>query len=129
MATKQTQRPKRTPVGARNRLSISNQEAGYSYRIVNDLDDRIDQLTKNGWELVPANDVKVGDSRVDNASTLGSAATVSVGQGVTGYVMRIQKDWYEEDQRYKQQQVDAVEGTMKQDARRNADYGSGIELS
>lgn len=122
-------RPKRTPVGTRNRLSVSNQDPNYVYRIVNDLDDRVAQLENNGWEFVPTSETKVGDSRVDNASALGSKASVSVGQGVKAFVMRIPKEYYQEDQAYKQAQVDAVEQTMKQDAKRAGDYGAGIELS
>lgn len=125
----QTNRPRRTPVGTRNRISVSNQEPGYVYRVVNDLDDRISQLQSNGWQMVDAADTKVGDSRVDQISSLGSKASVSVGQGVKAYVMRIEKDFWEEDQRAKQAQVDALEQTMKKDAKRAADYGSGIELS
>lgn len=125
----QTSRPRRTPVGSRNRISVSNQEAGYVYRVVNDLDDRVSQLENNGWEFVNASDTKVGDTRADNASSVGSKASVSVGQGVKAYVMRIKKDWYDEDQQAKQAQVDALENTMKQDVRRAADYGPGIEIS
>ncbi len=115
-------RPTRTPVGARKRLSVPNQEPGYVYRIVNDLDDRVQQLLDNGYEIVP--NAKVGDKRVDLPSALGSASTVSVGQGIKGVVMRQRQEFYTEDQATKQLEVDKLEGTMKSDARKAADYGN-----
>lgn len=122
-----TSRPRRTPVGTRNRISVQDQDPNYVYRVVNDLDDRIPQLEANGWEHVTG--AKVGDNRVDNASSLGSKTMVSVGQGVKAAVMRIKREWYQEDQAAKQAQVDAMEQTMKQDARRAADYGPGVEIN
>jgi hypothetical protein len=115
-------RVKRTPLTVRNRLSLKEKDANYHYRIVNDIDGRIDQFLENGWEVVK--DAKVGDKRVENTTGVGSVPTVSVGQGIKGVVLRIKKEWYEEDQASKMQEVDATEETMRQDARRAADYGS-----
>ena len=117
-------RPHRTPVGQRNRLAIKNKEDGYTYRIVNDVDDRVEQLQGRGYELCTNEHVgAIGNKRVDNTSSLGSTAHFSVGQGTKAVVMRIPNDWYKEDQDVKQAELDAVEATMKADARRAADYG------
>lgn len=115
-------RPTRTPLGQRNRLAIRNKEKGYHYRIVNaNLEkdpDRIQAFTDAGWEVVPAAAVgSVGDKRVDDPSALGSASSVSVGQGTKAVVMRIKDEWYKEDQAYKQQQVNESESTMYEQAR------------
>lgn len=119
------QRPQRTPISARNRLSLKNQDPNYVYRIVNDVDDRVEQLKEQGYEVVQAADVgSVGNKRVDNSSSLGTVATVSVGQGVKAIVMRQRKEWYAEDQAHKQKEIDSVEQTMKQDAKKESDYGS-----
>lgn len=127
-ATQSTQeasaRPRRTPIGQRNRLSIRNKEDGYFYRIVNsNLEsdpERVQALLDQGYELVPADKAgKVGDSRVDNPSTLGSSSLISVGQGTKAVVLRIRRDWYDEDQRAKQAEIEAQEATMK----RASDYG------
>lgn len=115
-------RVKRTPITVRNRLSVKDQDPAYHYRVVNDVDDRILQFKENGYEVVE--NTKVGDKRVDNASSLGSASAISVGQGTKAVVMRIRKDWFEEDQAAKLAQVKAVEDTMKQDAKKASDYGS-----
>ncbi len=117
-------RPKRVPLGRRDRLSIKNKEDGFVYRIVNDVDDRVDQLTGIGYELCTKEQVgAIGNSRVDNTSSVGSVAHFSVGQGTKAVVMRIPEDWYKEDQAAKQEEVDAMEATMKSDARKAADYG------
>ncbi|HET8685079.1 MAG TPA: hypothetical protein VFM18_00275 [Methanosarcina sp.] len=111
-------RVKRTPIGTRNRLTVHNKDSNYEYRIVNDQDDRVAAFQQNGWEIVPAKDVRIGDKRLENASATGSAAEISVGQGTKAVVMRIPKDWYEEDQRAKAENIDALEQTMKEDAQR-----------
>jgi hypothetical protein len=116
-------RPKRTPLSVRNRLNVKNKEDGYVYRIVNDVDDHVPTLTERGYELCDMASIgAVGDKRVDNTTSIGSVAHFSVGQGMKAVVMRIKKEWYEEDQATKQQQVDEIEATMKQEARNAGDY-------
>lgn len=118
------QRPKRTPISQRNRLEIRNKEAGFHYRIVNDVDDRVELLKENGWEIVPDAKVgAVGNRRVDSTSSLGSVSHFSVGQGTKAVVMRIREDWFAEDRAAIQAQIDEIENTMKRDAKKNADYG------
>ena len=116
-------RPTRTPVGRRNILSVKGKEAGYEYRIVNDEYDRIDSFKEAGWEVVTNTAVSVGDKRVGNANTPGTAAQVSVGQGTKGVVMRIKKEWYDEDQAAKRAQAYEAEASTRRDARNGADYG------
>ena len=115
-------RVKRTPITVRNRLSLKERDPNYQYRIVNDVDDRIDQFLERGWEVVQ--DAKVGDKRVENSTGVGSVKTVSVGQGIKGVTLRIKRELYEEDQAAKMQEVEGTEETMRADARRAADYGS-----
>lgn len=119
-------RPRRTPLSVRNRLSIKNKKAGYVYRIVNDVDDRITQLQEQGYEIISKEESGVvGDKRVDSASAPGSASYISVGQGTKAVVMAIKEDWFKEDQSSKQQMVDDTEQTMKKN---NSDYGD-VKLS
>lgn len=117
------QRPKRTPIASRNVLTVTGKEPGYSYRIVNDAGDRIQQFLDAGYELVEAKDVQVGDRRVNAATPEGSKAQVSVGKGEKAFVMRIRQEWYEEDQAAKRTKVDALEQSIKQTASQNSDYG------
>lgn len=117
-------RPQRTPLSSRNRLSLKNKDEGFVYRYVNDVDDRVERFTEAGYEIVPAAQVGLGgDKRVDSSTSLGSASSVPMGKGVRAVVMRIRKEWYDEDQAVKQASIDAVEATMKSDAQKASDYG------
>jgi hypothetical protein len=115
-------RVRRTPVGVRNVLTVGGKDPAYEYRIVNDTGDRVEQFRAAGYEVVSAKDVTVGDRRVNAASAEGSAASVSVGAGVKGVVMRINKEWYAEDQARKQADVAQTEAATKADAL-NGTYG------
>lgn len=112
-------RPARTPVGRRNILSVRGKEEGYEYRIVNDTVDRVDMFKEAGWEVVSRSDVSVGDKRVAGTSAPGTAAEVSVGNGLRGVVMRIKKEWFEEDQERKRADIYEAEASFTN----GADYG------
>lgn len=109
-------RPRRTPLTMRNKLTVKNVDPNYQYRIVNDVEDRVELFKERGYEIVT--DAQVGDSRVDKPSSLGSTTEISVGQNVKAVVMRIPKEWYQEDQAVKQAQIDALEASMNADAAR-----------
>ena len=116
-------RPRRTPLSVRNRLSVKNKEAGYVYRVVNDIDDRVSQLQEQGYELVDKASLgAIGDKRVDNTASIGSIAHFSVGQGMKAVVMRQKLDYYNEDKAIKEQQVDEIDAAMQQEARKAGDY-------
>lgn len=117
-------RPKRVPIGKANRLDIKNKDENYAYRLVNDLDDRVDRFLQAGYEIVPANEIpSLGSNRVDEPSTLGSTAHFSVGKGVKAVAMRIKKEFALDDAAVKQAEITALEQTMVSEQRRKADYG------
>jgi hypothetical protein len=106
-------RTQRVPVGTRQVLTVSGKEPGYEYRIINDSGDRVQEFLEAGYELVDSDSVRVGDKRVNNASAEGSKAQLSVGQGQKAFVVRIKKEWYEEDQMKKQAHVNDLENATK----------------
>jgi hypothetical protein len=106
-------RPQRVPVGTRNVLTVAGKDANYAYRIINDSGDRVQEFMDAGYELVEASSVRVGDKRVNSGSSEGSKAQLSVGQGQKAFVVRIKKEWYEEDQQVKQRRVDDLEAATK----------------
>lgn len=120
-------RPQRVPVGQRNVLTVKGKDPNYEYRIVNDTEDRIVQFQEAGYELVADDSVNVGDKRVDAATSLGSAKAISVGQGTKAYLMRIKKEWYQEDQAAKLAHVSEIERATKEKAL-DGTYGD-IKLS
>lgn len=122
-ASASAQRPRRTPIGGRNVLTVQGKDPNFVYRIVNDSGDRIQQFLGAGYELVEASTVQVGDKRVNAATPVGSKAQVSVGKGEKAFVMRISKEFYDEDQLAKKVYVDKLEQSIKQTASNSADYG------
>ncbi len=108
----------------RNTLTVSDKDPNFEYRIVNDTEDRIAKFKLAGWEVAPKKDHQIGDPLVDTGqATTTSIVEKHVGGGVKAVLMRIPKEWYDEDQTKKQEEVDRMEAAMKRDARDKADYG------
>ena len=120
-------RPQRVPVGTRNVLTVAGKDASYEYRVINDSGDRVQEFLDAGYELVEKDSVRVGDKRVNSASAEGSVSQISVGQGQKAFVVRIKKEWYEEDQAAKQTKVNALEDSTKAKAL-DGTYGK-LEIS
>lgn len=100
------QRIERTPVsGYRSVLTFSNRDPAFVYRWVNDIDDRIKRFLNGGYEHVSVNEGDVGEKRVGTATAVGTYHSKPVGQGITAYLMKIRREWYEQDQKEKLTQV------------------------
>jgi hypothetical protein len=124
-------RPTRTPLGQRNRLTFGNLDPDYQYRIVNDKDDRIKAALEGGYEFVESDDT-LGDVRVAEASKVGKNVSKPVGGGTTGFLMRIKKEWYDEDQQRKLEAVERTESAMQRTgdstkADTSGTYGEGLQ--
>jgi hypothetical protein len=117
-------RVRRQPVGTRNRLNVAGTEPGYEYRIVADRHGRLADFEAAGYEFVDADKVNVGDSRISQPKAQGAKATVHLGQGVQGYVMRQKKEWYDEDQAAKQASIKETQQSLRQVDKRDGSYGS-----
>ena len=115
--------PARVPMHQRNRISFSGLDDNFVYRVFNDVSEgeRIKSAQAAGYDFV-LSDEQLGDSRVAEAGKIGKAVSKHVGNGTRGYLMRIPKELYLEDQASKQQQVDATEAAMKPDKAKNQ-YG------
>lgn len=111
-AARKQRRPNRTPLSQRNRISFGNLDKNFVYRVVNDKDERLKQALEGGYEFVES-DEKLGDERAAEGTAIDSRVAKPVGNGVTGYLMRIKKEWYEEDQAAKAAEVDKSEEAMK----------------
>ena len=115
---KPTTRVKRASInGTRNVLTVSGKDPNYEYRVVNDTGDRVAMMQERGYEVVTDKSVTVGERRIANPTQEGSPVQASVGGGTKAYVMRIRKDWYDEDQQAKAAQVAETEAAMKRDAK------------
>ena len=107
----------RKPLNQRGPQAIAgDKDPGFEYRFVNDTGSRIQNFKAAGYEFVTGDDLIVGDNRVSDATDLGSAKRVISNDGTTSYLMRIKKDWYEEDQASKAAAIKEQEAAMKQEA-------------
>lgn len=80
-------------------------------------------MKEAGYEVVVDDDMVVGEARVSDPTSQGSGKRVVSKDGTVSYLMRQKKEWYEEDQKAKQQHVDELEQTMKKQASEGM-YGS-----
>lgn len=115
-------RTRRSPLSRKNILTVSGKEDGYEYRIVNDTEDRVSQFIDAGYEVVTQDKVEVGDKRVGKSTPEGTVKQMSVGGGRKGIVMRIPKEWYDEDQKAKQAHVAETERSATKEATKGT-YG------
>lgn len=111
----------RPPLNGRNVLTVREEDMdpNYRYRVVNDDGDRVEMLKERGYEVVTGN-VRLGDKRVATAGSEGTPVTAYVGGGMKGVLMRIPKEYFDEDQAAKQDYVDSTEAATKTSA---GDYG------
>lgn len=107
-------RKERVPFGTpRGKLDVAGKEPGFHYAWVNE--DKVDARLEEGFEYV-THPVKVGTrnitaAKLDNGSI---CVTIPVGPGMTGFLMRIPQEFYDEDmKRYYHDVVDETEATMK----------------
>jgi hypothetical protein len=119
-------RPKRTPLGARNRLSFTEQDPNFVYRVINDTDDRLKLAQEAGYEFVES-DSPLGDKRAGEASAPDSRVSKPVGNNTRGFLMRIPKEYYNADQKVKMDAVDETEKTMNPKySKIEKSYGEGL---
>jgi len=106
---------RREAAGFRNRLAISGQDPSFVYRIVNDSDGRVAYFENLGYELCKHDEIKVvGKRQTQPDAKEGQLAVISVGGGQKAYVMKIRKDWYDEDQAEKRGMIDEQRKTIGQ---------------
>jgi len=123
--TKQTRT--RPPVNGRGdvlKLSHKNEKdsSEYVYRVFNDKGTRIEQHKQYGWEPCTKDQVVIGTRNVVGSGDLASV-TVDSTDGTQGIVMRIRKDWYDEDQKAKQDAISETEKQITGESEKDGNYG------
>ena len=102
---------KRVPMGsARNILPVHDTPDGYVDRWIKDSPGRLEKALKSGREFV--REATVGDRQVDRGSSVG-AVVHNDNDGTPLYLMRIPKEYYDEDQKAKQEVVDKKEDGLR----------------
>jgi len=108
----------------------------YHYHIFNDAEsghwaNNIDKRIQQGYTIVTDEELReMGDAQGVAAQGIGSIASTSVGGGKKGVLMRIPREFYEEDNAAKQADVDRREEQMIPEELRNASdmYGDGLKV-
>ena len=121
-------RPKRVPVnGYRDILSVQGQEPGWHYCWVNE--DKIPRHEAAHYEFV-THDVIIGDRHVNTASQIGGKVSIRVGNQLTGFLMRQLQEYYDEDMKALQDDLDVRDESMRASLNNKQDgrYGS-VEIT
>lgn len=125
-------RPNRTPIhGARDVLKVEGVPRGLHTRWVNDVDDRILRFREAGYEFVTSKGILVGDRTVEQTpeaeSNIGSVVCKRVGhvegRPLMAYLMAIEEEFFEEDQKRKQDKITRKEQGITQPNREEGQYG------
>jgi len=115
--TKTVERVRRTSInGTRNKLTVRGKDPDYEYRFVLDVDGRVEDLQSRGYTIVENDGIEVGDKRVGTATTIGSTVTTPSGDGRKLVLMRQKKEYYEEDKKFKEAEVNKTEEQLRNSA-------------
>ena len=126
MAKEATRVAKRTPISdqVRSKLKVTGKDPDYEYRIVTDKPGRLDMFKEGGWEVVTNDNPEViGDRRVAAPTAEGAAKTVAVGHGDVGVLMKIRREFWDEDQAAKAARTKAELDAIMQKAKSDEFYG------
>lgn len=104
-------RPKRVPMdGSQDVLVVEGKDPDYVYRMVNDIGNRIQRFEAAWWEF--AN----GDELISGGDSVGTSDQTrkgkDVGKGVRSYLMKIKKEYFEEDTNRRQGKITQAESAI-----------------
>lgn len=120
--SREEKRKGRVPIGgARDILTVDGKEDGFEYRWLLAFPDRINRFKRAGWEVV-THEVNVGDARAAVSTQMGSAVEAEAGGGARLILVRIESEFYKEDQDAKEAEIRALEESMGKDV--EGGYGS-----
>jgi hypothetical protein len=126
---KTTGRISRTPInGPRNILTVSGIDTNKFHPCwVNDIDDNVNKYLDAGYDFVTTDgDVVVGDRQINRDSQIGAKISKNVGNNTTAYLMVIPKEYYDEDMKAYNDDLDEKENTWKSGLKQSVEgsYGS-----
>ena len=117
VAVTRTKRRERVPFGShKSKLSFSNKDPNYNYRVITDKGGRLSDAQNGGYEFV-VDEQTLGENEVGRGSSIDSRVVANVGTNEDGsvqhgYLMRIPKEFYNEDQKVKQEDITAKEESI-----------------
>lgn len=124
----------RVRVKDRHKIKIGNRDPNFVYRVANSDGNRyagrLDELKAMGYIMATDGEV-MGDENGTEASSMGSVINRQVGGGTKGVLMKIPKEFYEQDMADKRAIVDKTEVGMIDESLLNASnvYGDGLKIT
>lgn len=125
-------RPHRVPVGGnRDILTVLGTDPEFVYRWVKDREEtgqRIFKFSLGGYSFVDASearDLGIGESDVYESHDTGSLIRKSAGSGEYLYLMKILREFYEEDQAVKQKSITEREDSLTRERDPNSPSDDG----
>ena len=114
-----TGRPKRTALYKQNSLTAESRE-GYTRYWMNEESGRFEQFTKAGWTPVVGGEANSSDKSAQTESQLGSVIRKRVNKDPnassnTAILMEIPTEWYLEDLKEQQKEIDKTEASYNPD--------------
>lgn len=104
-------RPKRARIGKRNRLEIVNKDPAREYRLIDSDPARLWQFDQAGWRVEDVAKHLPGTQRVDLSTPIDNA--IPVGGGSKQVLVSIEKEYFEQDQKIKQDEINEMEKGLK----------------
>ncbi len=120
--TRAEARPNRVPInGIKNLINVVGVRPGYHPCWVNE--PNVEAYKAAGYTFVES-DVSFGTHHVQQANPLGARYARNMGSGTIAYLMEIPEEYYNQDRDREAAEIDAIEGSMKSDARASGlDHG------
>ena len=98
------------------KLNVDGMEEGYYYHVVNDKEGRVERLKNRGFEVVEHNGkVSMGDANAQQGGTT-VQTTANDTDGSKAILMRIPQEFKNEDDAFRQKQIDESEKALYRQA-------------
>jgi hypothetical protein len=111
-AADRPQRKERIPFGVpRSKLAVNVVIPGKHLHWINDSAGRIFEAEQGGYEFVTPQEIGSSDRETQVRKLVGRNED---GSPLYAYLMKIDQEWYEEDQQIIQNQLDDIDAAMKQ---------------
>lgn len=114
-------RPQRERIGTRNRLEIINKDPNKSYRLIDSDPARLWQFERAGWVVEDVSKHLPGSQRVDLTKPVDNS--IPVGGGSKQILISIEKQFYDEDTKAKQDEITKQEEGLKNITTTDGFYG------
>jgi len=112
----------RVPMHESRRLRFPARK-GYHRHVFNDDDkNRIQRALNAGYEFV-TEEIDGRDLRVGDASQVGNNVSQQVGSGMTGFLMEIPQETYDNDQKSKQSKINLQEAEIRREKKSEGEHG------